>query len=265
MREAMRAALALLALVTLLTPAEAQRRRRGVLPDKEPDFKEFNVPYRGLVAFVRLRYTPDEIGWGNGSVSFGGVDYSWNHDYDRADKHLMTLLKELTAIGVETAGSNILSARDPELFQYPVAYMAEPGHWTLDDEEAATLRAYLQKGGFIIFDDFAGYNAYSVFEGALKKVLPDARLLQLDASHPIFHSFFEIDTLDFRHPYYDVESYFFGVFEDNDPTKRLLLIANANNDIGESWEWSNTGFIPIDLSNRAFKLGVNYFVYALTH
>ena len=74
MREAMRAALALLALVTLLTPAEAQRRRRGVLPDKEPDFKEFNVPYTGLVTFVRLRFTPDEVGFGNGGGFFGGVD-----------------------------------------------------------------------------------------------------------------------------------------------------------------------------------------------
>jgi hypothetical protein len=261
----MRATLALLALATLLTPAEAQRRRRGVLPDKEPDFKEFNIPYRGLVTFVRLRFTPDEVGFGNGGGFFGGVDYSWDHDYPRADQHLMTLLKELTAIGVETGGGNILSARDPELFRYPVAYMAEPGHWTLTDDEAATLRAYLQKGGFIIFDDFAGYTQFFGFQESLLKVLPDARLLQLDASHPIFHSFFEIDTLDFRHPYYDVDASFFGVFEDNDPTKRLLLIANVNNDIGESWEWSDTGFIPIDLSNRAFRLGVNYLVYALTH
>jgi hypothetical protein len=256
--------LAVLALIGLAAPAEAQRRRWGVLPDKEPDFTEFNVPYRGLVTFVRLRFTPDEVSWGNGN-SFFGADYWWDHDYDRADKHIMTLLKELTAIGVQTGGGNILSARDPELFLYPVAYMAEPGHWTLTDEEAGTLRAYLQKGGFIIFDDFAGYNAFAGFQESLRKVLPDARLLQLDATHPIFHSFFEIDTLDFRHPYYDVESSFFAVFEDNDPTKRLLLIANVNNDIGESWEWSDTGFIPIDLTNRAFRLGVNYFVYALTH
>jgi hypothetical protein len=252
----------LLALVTLATPAEAQRRRFGVLPEKEPDFKEFNVPYTGLVTFVRLRYTPDQVDFGN---YFFGADYGWNHDYDRADKHLMTLLKELTSVSVQADGGNILSARDQELFKYPVAYMAEPGHWTLTDDEAATLRAYLQKGGFIIFDDFAGYNQFFTFQENLRKVLPDGRLLQLDATHPIFHSFFEIDTLDFVHPYYGMEASFFGVFEDNDPTKRLLLIANVNNDVGESWEWSDTGFIPIDLTNRAFRLGVNYLIYALTH
>jgi hypothetical protein len=252
-----------LALMTCLGSAEAQRRRWGVLPDKEPDFKELNVPYRGLVTFLRFRFTPDEVGYGRGG--FFGADYFWDHDYPDADHHLMIMLKELTAIGVEPKGGNILSADDPELFQYPVAYVSEPGHWTLTDREAATLRAYLLKGGFMIFDDFAGFFQYSVFQEALRKVLPDGRLLQLDASHPIFHSFFEIDTLDFRHPYYDVDAKFFGVFEDNDPTKRLLLIANVDNDVGESWEWSNTGFIPIDITNRAFRLGVNYYVYALTH
>jgi hypothetical protein len=58
---------------------------------------------------------------------------------------------------------------------------------------------------------------------------------------------------------------FYGVFEDNDPSKRLLLIANYNNDIGESWEWSDTGFFPIEINNTAFKLGVNYIVYSMTH
>jgi hypothetical protein len=261
----MRTLAIVLALTVVAAPAEAQRRRWGVLPDKEPDFKELNVPYSGLVTFVRLRYTPDQVGFGNGGGFFGGVDYSWDHDYPRADTHLMTLLQELTAIGVQVAGGNILSAHDPELFHYPVAYMAEPGHWTLTDDEAAIFRAYLAKGGFLIFDDFAGFYHFEVLRECLRKILPDGRLLELDATHPIFHSFFDIDTLDFHHPYYDVPSAFFGVFEDNDPNKRLLLIANVNNDIGESWEWSNTGFIPIDLTNRAFRLGVNYFVYAMTH
>ena len=58
---------------------------------------------------------------------------------------------------------------------------------------------------------------------------------------------------------------FFGVYEDNEPTNRLLLIANYNNDIGEFWEYSDTGFTPIELSNEAYKLGVNYIIYSMTH
>jgi hypothetical protein len=150
--------------------------------------------------------------------------------------------------------------------------MSEPGYWTLTDEEAATFRAYLQKGGFIIFDDFAPRSfELDTFQQAMQKVLPGGRLVELDASHPIFHSFFDIDTLEFYHPYRGdsygnrLQARFLGVFEDNDPAKRLLLIVNYNNDVGDYWEWSDRGLIPIDLSNQAFKLGVNYLTYALTH
>jgi len=245
--------------------AEGQRRRqRATPPEGTTDFKAFNVPYDGLLTFVRLRYTPSQYGWGGGGF-FGGVDYNWDHDYPRADRHVMTIMKELTAAGTRNDGSNVLGADDAELFKYPIAYMSEPGYWTLTDREAAVFRAYLHKGGFLIFDDFAGLGHLSNLETMLRKVLPEGRLVQLDASHPIFHSFFDIDTLDFHHPYRGVPSYFLGIFEDNDPAKRLLLIANYNNDVGESWEWSDQGFIPIELSNQAFKLGVNYLMYALTH
>ena len=54
------------------------------------------------------------------------------------------------------------------------------------------------------------------------------------------------------------------LFEENDPTKRMLLIANFNNDLSEYWEFSDQGMFPIDLSNEAYKLGINYIVYALT-
>jgi hypothetical protein len=58
---------------------------------------------------------------------------------------------------------------------------------------------------------------------------------------------------------------FYGVFEDNDPKKRLLVIANHNNDLGEYWEYSATGLVPVDLSNEAYKFGVNYVIYSMTH
>ncbi len=101
---------------------------------------------------------------------------------------------------------------------------------------------------------------------ALGRVLPDARLVELEGSHPIFDSFFKIDPTALEHPFFLVEPpTYYGVFEDNDPSRRLMLIANYNNDIGEFWEWSDTGFIPIELSNEAYKLGVNYIVYGMTH
>ena len=98
------------------------------------------------------------------------------------------------------------------------------------------------------------------------RVLPEVRIVELDITHPIFHAFFDVATLDFVQFYGRGEKpYFMAAYEDNDPSKRLLFIANYNNDVGEYWEFSDTGWTPIDLSNEAYKLGVNYIVYALTH
>ncbi|NIR46167.1 MAG: DUF4159 domain-containing protein [Gemmatimonadetes bacterium] len=237
-------------------PAATQSRR-----DAGAEWEEYNVEYDGRFTFVRIRFQPRSSFDGR----WGRRDLKWDHDYPRAERHLARILAEITAIDPNASGSNILTLDDPEIFKYPVAYLAEPGFWTLSEEEREGLRAYLLKGGFLIVDDFVDTQWYN-FEGRMRDVLPDARLIRLDATHPVFHSFFEIDALDHRHPYWPAfESAFYGVFEDNDPQKRLMVIVNYNNDIGESWEWSDTGFLPIDITNEAYKLGVNYIVYAMTH
>jgi len=96
---------------------------------------------------------------------------------------------------------------------------------------------------------------------------PSARFVDLPPTHAIFHSFFEIpDPLRFLPPYeQDLTPVYYGLYEDNDPTKRLMAIVNYNNDISEYWEFSNTGFAPISETNEAYKLGVNYIIYGLTH
>jgi hypothetical protein len=239
-------------------PLFAQSRR-----SREPDYEEFNVTYDGRFTFVRLRYTPVP-GFSGGGGYWRDRDLKWDHDYPRAERHFVKILDEVTAIAPYLNESNILRLDDPELFRYPVAYLVEPGFWTLTEAEAESLRDYLLKGGFLIVDDFAETQWFN-FANRMRDVLPDGRLIELDATHPIFHSFFDIDVLDHIHPYYGLKSVFYGIFEENDPAKRLMVVVNFNNDIGESWEWSDTGFIPIELSNEAYKLGVNYIVYAMTH
>jgi hypothetical protein len=143
--------------------------------------------------------------------------------------------------------------------------VCEPGFWTMTEAEARSLREYMLKGGFVIVDDFRGPHWYAFVEG-LGRVLADARLIPLEATHPIFDVFFRIDPYTIHHPYFAPgPPAYYGVFEDNDPTRRLMLVANYNSDISEYWEWSDTGFIPIELSNEAYKLGVDYVVYGMTH
>lgn len=242
--------------------AEAQRGRRG-RSGEEVDFSRFNTRYDGRFVFLRLRYNSSSAFRG-----FFGGEPGWAHDYPRAERHLMKLLKELTAIQPYLDGGNVLSADDPEIFKYPVAYLSEPGFWTLSEKEAVNLRNYLLKGGFLIVDDFEGAHWIN-FETMMRRILPEAVFVQLDASYPVFHSFFDIDSLE--HLTYGnyrssrAPATYYGIFENNDPEGRLMVIVNYNNDIGDYWEWSDTGFFPIELSNEAYKLGINYIVYALTH
>lgn len=219
--------------------------------------QEWQTPYDGRFTFVRLRF--DAAGPGMGYTP------PWAHDYPRAERNLMRILEFATLLAPRTDGGNIFAADDPELTKYPLAYMCEPGFWTQSDEQAAALRAWLLKGGFLIVDDFRGGDIYN-FEREIQRVLPGAQLIELEVSHPIFNSFFTIEALDLAPPTYRrFTPAYYGIFEDNDPMGRLLAVVNYNNDIGDYWEFSDTGWLPVDVSNEAYKLGVNYIMYAMTH
>jgi hypothetical protein len=218
-----------------------------------------NEPYDGRLVFVRLRYSTGMGGFGR-----RGREPGWAHDYPTADVHMMKILNEITIVRPRMDGSNIFGLADAELHSYPIAYMSEPGFWYPDEEEAMGLRNYLMKGGFIIFDDFRGYDWENLQE-QMRRVLPESHWVQLDATHPIFHSFFEINDLQYLPSYGETPPTYYGIFENNDPRKRLMAIADRDGDLGEYWEFSDTGYAPVDLSNEAYKFGVNYFVYALTH
>jgi len=81
--------------------------------------------------------------------------------------------------------------------------------------------------------------------------------------HPVFHCFFDIDDLEMIPPYgVPGKPTFYGMYDEAD---RLQMVANFNNDIGDYWEWSDQSLAPIQLSNEAYRFGINYIVYALTH
>lgn len=201
-------------------------------------------------------------------VQFDSYDYGrrmpgWAHDYPRADRNFLKILSELTSVETTAESYVIVKLDEPQIMDYPLLYFSEPGTWAITEEEAVNLRAYLLKGGFAIFDDFDGPHQWNNFERCMKQVFPDRNLEKLTLDHPIFQCFFEIETLDMVPPY-DVwgEPTFYGL---SDEKGRLRVVVNFNNDIGDYWEWSDQSLAPIRLSNEAYKFGINYVLYALTH
>ena len=109
-------------------------------------------------------------------------------------------------------------------------------------------------------------SAIKGFAETMRRVLPDVQFLDLHPDDTVFHAFFEIKDLNhFPQAYVYGDPVFKGIFEDNDRTKRLMAIANYNTNLAEYWQVADIGFFPIDASNNAFKLGINYFMYGLTH
>ena len=241
--------------------ALAQRGGRNRRPQLDVEVQG-NTPYDGRFTFVRLKYATGFGRWGNW-IGDGGLP--WSHDYPEGEVHFAKILEEITNLNIRTNGSNILAIDDPELFNYPVAYMAEPGFWGVTPTEAVALRSYLLKGGFLIFDDFRGAH-WDNLQEQMRVVLPEANWIRLDGTAKVFHSFFEIDhPEDLAAPYGGLETSYWGLFEKNDPQRRLMVIANVNNDISEYWEFSGTGVMIVPLENEAYKFGVNYVIYGLTH
>lgn len=255
MRRALIAGLVLLAAV-----GAAAREQDWLGRFVRGDDQAASHPYDGRVTFVRIQFTTGFGGFGRRGT-YG--EAPWAHDYPTADTHVMKIINELTLLRPRTDASNVFRLSDPELHKHPIAYVSEPGFWTMDEKEVAGLRSYLLKGGFVIFDDFRDVDWYNL-EEQMRRVMPEGRWVELDASHPVFHAFFEIDDLTFLTSYAGMPTYW-GMYEDNDPRKRLIALANRNNDLGEYWEFSDTGYAPVDLSNQAYKFGVNYFIYGLTH
>jgi hypothetical protein len=151
-----------LALVATFAAARAGAQRGYFRNYIEP-----NAEYDGQFTFVRLRYT----GWSS----------RWIADYPAMERNFMTILNDLTTVHPRVGQSNILTMDDPELSRYAVAYVCEPGFWTPTDGEATALRQWIAKGGFLIVDDFYD-RQWDTFERAMKKVLPDGRIVPLDVS-----------------------------------------------------------------------------------
>lgn len=209
-----------------------------------------NAPYDDRWVFTRLRYHPSS---------------SWSHDYPRADRHLASIVADLSKARVRTDASNVLDVGDPEIFRHPLVYMSEPGFWDMTDTDATNLRQYLLKGGLILFDDFEE-TQWNNLAAQMRRVVPEYQWITIDVTHPVFHTFFDLKKIDYHHPMYPgMIPEYRALFERNDPNDRMIALANHNNDLAEYWEWSDRGYFGIDPTNEAYRIGVNYVIYSLTH
>ena len=266
----------LLALCLLTSFALAQRGRHRKPTMDLPPVNENGIPktdpnWSGRFTFVRIRFDTSQYAQYYGYNNFlGDGGPPWSHDYPVASRHLMKIMTELSKVE-PTLDINepILTFDDPMLCKFPFAYLCEVGFMNLSEKEIAGMREYLLRGGFLLVDDFRTPGQFQTLQYHVKKAFPELELKKLDVSHPIFNCFFSIKTIDLN-PIYgggfgsrETQNPEFSGLEDE--TGRLMMIINYNYDVSDFWQFSDNPFRPIEETNEAYKFGVNYIIYALTH
>ena len=124
------------------------------------------------------------------------------------------------------------------------------------------MREFFDRGGFAIADDL-DEGSFQWFANEMRKVFPERSFLQLEISDPIFHSYYDMQSLDVTPPYEQTgPTRFMGYFDERG---RLIMLVHANNDLGDYWEWIDQPQYPLPPSTEALRFGINYLVYSLTH
>jgi len=252
-----------LALICGMALAQRPRGKRHTDGPRVYEIPKNDQNLSGRFTFVRIRYKDISLCPPHGPW-LGDNGYWWSHDYPIAGRHLMKIMAELSKIDASLdVDEPVFTFDDPQLFKYPFAYLCEVGYMNLDDQEIAGLREYILRGGFLLIDDFRQYHEFRNLQDQLKKALPEYELKKLDLSHPIFNCFFSIKSLDINPIYHPSLLPEFWGMEDKDG--RLMMVINYNYDVSDYWQFSDNPFRPIEETNEAYKFGVNYIMYALTH
>jgi len=223
--------------------------------------------YESEFYFTRLAYAGGGRGrgrgWGRGA---------WTTDFPEAEVHLLQGINRLTRVATGREG-RIVSLDSEEIMKYPWLYAVEVGNWVLSDTDAAMLREYLVRGGFLMVDDFWGTYEWSVFYDSMQRVFPDRPFVDIPESDEILHVLYDLDQ-DIQIPgansiYRGVTwqrdgyvPYWRGIYDDDG---RLIVAINFNMDLGDAWEHADDPYYPEPMTALAYRYGVNYVVYAMTH
>jgi hypothetical protein len=256
--------------------AQIGRRRGGwdfvpqeTVPDRMgiPEW-EFDRRFRSdAFRFVRVKFD---------SLGRRGPNGLWFTDYPDSDLNFSFRLKQLTTMDVDP-DPLWLDITDPRLFEYPFLYMIEPGFIRLDDDEVVALRAYFDRGGFMMVDDFWGEYEWQNFHAEMSRVFPDREPLDLPFEHPIFHLVYDLpfkpqvpsihnwERTGLTYEREDAtEVHYRAYFDDNG---RMVMIICHNTDLGDGWEREGESreYFETFSERLAYPMGINIVVYAMTH
>jgi hypothetical protein len=247
---------------------------------EEDDGPRPTFPSQAEFHFVRLEYTdlPQyHRRWGYSSRGGTGEGW-WLVDWPDADDHFTAGVQRLTRIAA--GDPRHLRLTDDRLFDYPWIYATQTGWWGLSDAEIARLREYLLRGGFLVVDDFWGPEQWEVFRETMQRVFPDRSITDIARSDSVMHVLYDIQDKDLtfipgtRHlrrgpggnivveqPWGTAPAWR-AIYDDKN---RMAVAVNFNTDVGDAWEYADSPLYPEQMTALAYRYGINYLIYSMTH
>jgi hypothetical protein len=233
------------------------------------EYENFPLPpdYREKTEFTRARlmYPSVRRGWRRFN--------SWTIDYPRSDRHLLAGIRRLTRIHTRSVEQPVDPDDGDDIFNWPFLYAVEVGHWDLTDAQCKKIREFLLRGGFLMVDDFHGTQEWDVFIASMSRIFPERPIVELDNKDALFHTLYDLDER-FQvagAQYFDsgktyekdgYEPRWRGIYDDKD---RVMVAICHNMDLGDAWEWSDDPRYPEKWASLAYRIGVNYLIYDMTH
>ena len=145
---------------------------------------------------------------------------------------------------------------NPDLFSYPFIHMTGHGNVVFSDNDRDNLKKYLEAGGFLHIDDNYGMDQYIRKE--IKKLFPNNELIEIPSNHTIFQKPYVFTSgLPKIHEHDGKRPQAFGVFIEN----RLVLLYTYECDLGDGWEDAEVNNDPIEVRQKALKMGANIINY----